>query len=232
MGRLSVCVAFAVFTDCESCTRPISTNPGSMEAVEYGLTRGTCFLACRFELDAVAGLLWISWCVLGRADFSVFFPFSIFVFFEHTRPAASMRPPCLIYLSTSNEARRWSEATDSVFCLLAKKPLHTGVRTGRHYLISLSVCLCVRLSVCLSVYIRRFYLLRELYEADFHKLGIYGSERVWASAWDVFRRAPSRVGRGRRAAVAFVVCFGWSSFFRFFFFRFFFSSKANGLPKV
>ena len=108
MGRLSVCVAFAVFTDCESCTRPISTNPGSMEAVEYGLTRGTCFLACRFELDAVAGLLWISWCVLGRADFSVFFPFSIFVFFEHTRPAASMRPPCLIYLSTSNEG---------VFCL-------------------------------------------------------------------------------------------------------------------
>ena len=28
-----------------------------MEAGEYGLTRGTCFLACRLELDAVAGLL-------------------------------------------------------------------------------------------------------------------------------------------------------------------------------
>ena len=68
---------FVVFTDCESCTRPISTNPGSMEAGEYGLTRGTCFLACRLELDAVAGLLWISWCVLGRGAvfFSVlFFP--------------------------------------------------------------------------------------------------------------------------------------------------------------
>ena len=49
-------------------------NPGSMEAGEYRLTRGTCFLACRLELDAVAGLMWISWCVLGRADFfSVFF---------------------------------------------------------------------------------------------------------------------------------------------------------------
>ena len=24
-----------VFTDCESCTRPISTNPGSMQAGEY-----------------------------------------------------------------------------------------------------------------------------------------------------------------------------------------------------
>ena len=57
---------------CESCTRPISTNPGSMKAGEYGITRGTRFLACRLELDAVAGLLWISWCVLGSAGFRVF----------------------------------------------------------------------------------------------------------------------------------------------------------------
>ena len=71
-----MCVTFVVFTDCESCTRPISTNPESMEAGEYGLTRGTCFLACRLELVAVVGLLWISWCVLGGADFSVFFFFS------------------------------------------------------------------------------------------------------------------------------------------------------------
>ena len=55
-----VCVTVVVFTDCESCTRPISTNPGSMEAGEYGLTLGTCFLACRLELDVVTGLLWIS----------------------------------------------------------------------------------------------------------------------------------------------------------------------------
>ena len=73
-----VCVTFVVFTDCESCTRPISTNPGSMEAGEYGLTRGTCFLACRLELVAVAGLLCISWCVLGGADF---FPVFFFRFF-------------------------------------------------------------------------------------------------------------------------------------------------------
>ena len=33
-----VCVTFVVFTYCESCTRPISTNPGSMEAGEYELT--------------------------------------------------------------------------------------------------------------------------------------------------------------------------------------------------
>ena len=33
------------------------------------------------------------------------------------------------------------------------------------------------------------------------------------NAWDVFRRAPSRGGRGRRAAVDSVVCFGWGGFF-------------------
>ena len=67
--------------------------------------------------------------------------------------------------------------------------------------------------------IRRFYWLRELYKPDFHKLVIYGSGRVWANACDVFRRAPSQGGRGRWAAVDFVVCFGWGRFFRFFFFR-------------
>ena len=90
-----------------------------MEDGECGVTRGTCFLACCLDVDAVAGLLWISWCVMGGADFfSAFFFF--FFFFERIRPAASMRPPCLIYLSTI-----------------------TGVRTGCHYLISLSVCLSV-----------------------------------------------------------------------------------------
>ena len=49
-----------------------------MEAGEYGLTRGTCFVARRLEVVAVAGLLWISWCVLGAAFF-----FS-FLFFFHT----------------------------------------------------------------------------------------------------------------------------------------------------
>ena len=67
---VSVCVAFVVFTDCES-SRPISTNPVSMEAGEYGLTRGTWVFARRLEVVAVAGLLWIQWCVLGGADFLV-----------------------------------------------------------------------------------------------------------------------------------------------------------------
>ena len=64
---MCVCVTFVVFADCESCTRQISTNPGSIEACEYGLTRGTCFVASRLEVVAVTGLLWISWCVSGAA---------------------------------------------------------------------------------------------------------------------------------------------------------------------
>ena len=50
-------VTFVVFTDYERCTRPISTNPGSMEAAEYGLTHGMCFVARRLEVVAVTGLL-------------------------------------------------------------------------------------------------------------------------------------------------------------------------------
>ena len=53
---------------------------------------------------AVAELLWISWDVLGGAGFfCVFFP--LFFSFECTRPAACMRSPCLIYISTSIDYR-------------------------------------------------------------------------------------------------------------------------------
>ena len=38
-----------------------------MEAGEYGLTRGTCFVASRLEVVAVSGLLCISRCVLVAA---------------------------------------------------------------------------------------------------------------------------------------------------------------------
>ena len=118
-----VCVTFVVITDCESCTKPISTNPGCLEAGEYGLTRGTCFVARRLEVVAVAGLMRISWRVMSVWwDFVFFFP--VFFCFERTLPAASMRPPCLIHLSTS-----------------------AGVRTGCHCLISLSVCVCVTFGV-------------------------------------------------------------------------------------
>ena len=68
-----------VFTDCESCARPIPTNQGSIEAGEYRLTRETSFVARRLVVVAVARLLWISWCVLGAAGFRVFFPRFIFL---------------------------------------------------------------------------------------------------------------------------------------------------------
>ena len=93
-----MCVTFVVFTDCERCTRPISTNPLSMEAGEYGLTRGTCLFVRRLEGVAVAGLLWLSWCVVGGEDFFGFF-FSIFFSFRSTQPAASMRPPLASFTS-------------------------------------------------------------------------------------------------------------------------------------
>ena len=78
--RLSVrvCATFVVFTNCESCTRPISTNPGSMEAGEYGLPRGTCFVARRLEVVAVVGLMWISWRVFGGAGFFLVFQVTTF----------------------------------------------------------------------------------------------------------------------------------------------------------
>ena len=56
----------------------IPTNPGSIDAGEYGLTRGTCYIASRLEVVAVAGLLWISLCVLGGADSFVLFLFDFF----------------------------------------------------------------------------------------------------------------------------------------------------------
>ena len=80
------------------------------------------------------------------------------------------------------------------------------MRTGCHYLRSLYVCPSVY-SLRVTFEFRGFYWLREVYDADFHKPGIYRSGQVLVSACDVFRRTPSRGGRGRRVAVHFVVCF-------------------------
>ena len=76
------------------------------------------------------------------------------------------------------------------------------------------------------------FLFRELYEADFHKLGIYGSGSVWANAWIVFCRMQSRVERGRRAGVDFAVGYGWGGILSVFFCRFILSSNAHGLLQV
>ena len=91
-----------------------------MEAGEYGLTRGMCFVACRLEVVTVAGLLWISWYVLGVADFFVFFVF--FLFFSsnaHGLLRVRGRLASFTRLLVMRQGRR-IEATEDVFCLYAK----------------------------------------------------------------------------------------------------------------
>ena len=61
-----------------------------MEAGEYGLTRGMCFVARRLEVVAVARMLWISWCVLGAAKFRVFHGFAFSN--SYTQPLAARDP--------------------------------------------------------------------------------------------------------------------------------------------
>ena len=95
---VSVSVTFVVFTDCESCTKPISTNPESMEACEYGLTRGTFIVerASRGGRGRRAGVHFVVCCRFGEDYFLIFSS-------SNAQPAASVRAPCLFYLSIGNK---------------------------------------------------------------------------------------------------------------------------------
>ena len=64
-----------------------------MEAGEYGLTRGTCFVARRLEVVVVAGQLLLSWSVLGTVGFRVFS-----IFFLRTHTACCMHKAALHHL--------------------------------------------------------------------------------------------------------------------------------------
>ena len=120
-----VCVTFVVFTGCESCTRPISTNRDLWkEAGKYRLPRGTCFVARRLEVVAVAGLLWISWCVLGGADFFVSFSSNAHGLLQVRGHLASFTS-----LLVMRQGRR-SEATEAVFCLRQKSLFIPGCVQG------------------------------------------------------------------------------------------------------
>ena len=114
---------------------------------------------------------------------------------------------------------------EAVFCLKAENPLNAAVRTGCHHLFTLavspSVCHCV--CVTLVVFTDRESCTRPISTNP----EIYNTQREWSNAWDVFRRAPSRGGRGRRAAVDSVVCFESGGFFVFFFFRSAFSLQTD-----
>ena len=74
-----------------------------MEAGEYGLARGTCFVARCLEVVADARAAVDIVVCFGWGGFFCVIYVDDFFFFERTRPAASMRPPCRIYLSTSTE---------------------------------------------------------------------------------------------------------------------------------
>ena len=114
---VSVCITFVIFTDCESCTRQISTNSGSMEAGEYGITRKTCLVARRLGLVAVAGLLWISWYVFGAAGF--FFLCFCFLDFFFSRNAQGLLQVLGQLASCTSilvmRQGRGSEVTEAVF---------------------------------------------------------------------------------------------------------------------
>lgn len=100
--------------NCESCRRRISTNPGFIEASEYGLTRGTRFIGRRLQMVAVAGLLCIWWCVLatyGRI-FILFFLAFFFALNAHgLRKYEAASSASLLLLM------RQGEANETVFCL-------------------------------------------------------------------------------------------------------------------
>lgn len=46
-------------------------TPGSIEAGQHKLTPGTGLVARRLEVADIAGLLWLSWCVLSAAGFEI-----------------------------------------------------------------------------------------------------------------------------------------------------------------
>ena len=88
---VSVCVTLVVLTDCKSCTRPISKNPGSMESDEYGqrVGRVSSHAVSRWSRSPgrICGVFWV------RRDF-VFFSF----FFLQTHPACCKYEAALPHL--------------------------------------------------------------------------------------------------------------------------------------
>ena len=76
---------------------------------------GRVFVECCFERDEVAGLLRISWCVSGGADFSVFFFLDLFFLRTHTACFSYEATSGLLNLLSSMRQGRGSEATEPVF---------------------------------------------------------------------------------------------------------------------
>ena len=159
------------------------------------LKGGTGFVARCLKVVAVAGLRGISWCVLGGTDFISFF-FRL----------------CLSSNASLVVMRPFS------FPLSKKPSAYRGAYMVPFLFYSMSVCVTFVVSIDFESCTSPTYT-----NPGFMETGIYGNGRVWANAWDVFPRMLSQVGRGRRSAADFVVCFGWGGFFfRVFFFVYLF----------
>ena len=78
---MCVCVTLVVFAGCGSCSRPISTNAGSIEACKYGLTRAACCVARRLEVVAAGGAVDFRVCFGCVGVFLVLTFFSVYFFF-------------------------------------------------------------------------------------------------------------------------------------------------------
>ena len=150
-------------------------------------SRAVSRLSRSSRLCGIHGVFWV-----GRI-FSCFFS-SIFFLRTHTACCKYEAAYCPIYLLL---------VMRSFFAFREKIPLHNEERPrersdrGRFFPIGKKAS-SYRGAYRVPLFICPFVC----------KPGIYGTGRVWANAWDVLRRAQSRVGCGRRAAVSFVVCFG------------------------
>ena len=95
---LSVCATFVGITNCESCTRPISTNPGSIKRASVGKRMGRVSLHVVSRWSWSPGCYGFHGCVFGGADFCVTF-FGRFLHRTHTA-CCKYEASFLVYLST------------------------------------------------------------------------------------------------------------------------------------
>ena len=119
---------------------------------------------------------------------------------------------CIRDSSTSNETRP-RERSDRGFFLPMVKKASSYRGAYRVPLFNLSVGLCVNVCVIFVIFADRESYTRVIST----NLGFIEAGEFKLTRETFFLRMPSRVRRGRRAAVDFVVCFGWDGFSVFFF---------------
>ena len=165
------------------------------EACEDGLTRGTCFVARRLEVVSVAVLMWIYFVVCSEWWDFVFFFFR-FLYFERTRPAASMRPTCLIYLSTSSGGGVPPDSADEEFWSDGAAAYHLLFERSEFLIATcekkkLTVCVCVCVCVCLANRQNTVYLCLSTYMVfgNTHAHRNCGQHTRTSQLWPAKRRA-------------------------------------------